>query len=63
MKMLSCNYCGKTIDPKFDSYYTCLDNFIQNAYFDEEEENIFCCKEHFCNYIQLEEIYPEDEEE
>lgn len=59
--MKQCSYCQNRINEEIDSYFTCLDNFIQTKYFDTEEENIFCCKECFCNYIQLVEIEPNDD--
>lgn len=58
-----CSYCKEKINTEIDSYFTCLDNFIQVKYFDTEDENIFCSQECFCNYVQLEEIEPLDEEE
>lgn len=58
-----CSYCKEQIKTEIDSYFTCLDNFIQVKYFDTEDENIFCSQECFCNYVQLEEIEPLDEEE
>ncbi len=57
-----CSYCKGQINTEIDSYFTCLDNFIQVKYFDTEEENIFCSQECFCNYVQLEEIEPLEEE-
>lgn len=57
-----CNYCNAIINTEIDSYFTCQDNFLQVKYFDTEEENIFCCRECFCNYVQLEEIDPFDED-
>ena len=59
---MKCSYCGAEINPNIDSYFTCLDNFIQTKYFDAEEENVFCSQECFCNYVQLEEIDPNGEE-
>lgn len=61
--MKECSYCKGQINTEIDSYFTCLDNFIQFKYFDTEEENIFCSQECFCNYVQLEEIEPLEEEE
>ena len=60
--MKECSYCQAPINPDIDSYFTCQDNFIQTKYFDTEDENVFCSQECFCNYIQLEEIEPEDNE-
>lgn len=60
--MKECSYCQAPINPDIDSYFTCQDNFIQTKYFDTEDENVFCCRECFCNYVQLEEIDPEDNE-
>lgn len=50
-----CSYCNLKINTEVDTYFKCLDNFIQVKYFDCEDENIFCSKECFCNYVQLEE--------
>lgn len=57
-----CSYCGKEINMETDIYYECLDNFLQMKYFDSEDENIFCSKECFCDYVQLEEIDPLESE-
>lgn len=57
-----CSYCNAVINTGIDSYFVCQDNFIQTKYFDTEEENMFCCQECFCNYVQLEQIDPLDEE-
>lgn len=61
--MKECSYCQAPINPDVDSYFTCQDNFIQYKYFDTEDENVFCCRECFCNYVQLEEIESEENEE
>ena len=53
--MKECSYCHAEINTEIDSYFTCQDNFLQTKYFDTEDENIFCCQECFCNYVQLEE--------
>lgn len=57
-----CGYCQTQINPDIDEYFTCQDNFIQTKYFDTEDENIFCSQGCFCNYVQLEQIDPLDEE-
>lgn len=57
-----CSYCNTEINQNTDEYFTCQDNFIQTKYFDTEDENIFCSQECFCNYVQLEQIDPLDEE-
>ena len=57
-----CSYCGKEINMETDIYYECLDNFLQMKYFDSEDENIFCSKECFCDYVQLEETDPLESE-
>ena len=57
-----CSYCGEKINTEMYTYYECLDNFLQMKYFDSEDENIFCSKECFCNYVQLEEIDPLESE-
>lgn len=58
----TCSYCGKEINMETDIYYECLDNFLQMKYFDSEDENIFCSKECFCDYVQLEETDPLESE-
>lgn len=60
---MKCSYCDAEINTNTDSYFTCQDNFMQAKYFDTEEENIFCSQECFCNYVQLEQIDPNGEEE
>ena len=55
---MNCSTCGDYIE---DTYYKCLDNFIQVKFFDTEEENIFCSQECFCKYLNLEEFDVEDE--
>ena len=40
-----------------------LNMIIEKEYFDSEEENVFCCRECFCNYVMLDEVSPEDNEE
>ena len=59
--MKECSYCQTSINPNIDSYFTCLDNFIQTKYFDTEDKNVFCSQECFCKYLQLEEIDPEED--
>lgn len=58
-----CSYCQNKINVEINDYYKCLDNFLQAKYFDTEDENIFCCQECFCNYVQLEWMNGEDDEE
>lgn len=57
-----CSYCHVHINTELEEYFVCQDNFIQTKYFDTEDENIFCSQECFCNYVQLEQIDPLDEE-
>lgn len=52
-KELYCSECGTKIE---DTYYTCLDNYLQVKFFDTDEENCFCSKECFCNYMELKKI-------
>lgn len=59
--MKNCSYCENEINTEVDTYFMCLDNFIQAKYFDADE-NIFCCKDCFCNYVQLEEMNDEGDE-
>lgn len=58
---MKCFNCGKEIE---DEYFKCLDNFMQTQYFEYEDEsdNIFCSKECFCNFLELEEIESDDDE-
>ncbi len=57
-----CSYCNERINTEIDSYFVCQDNFIQTKYFDTEAENMFYSQECFCNYVQLNEYGPDDEE-
>lgn len=57
-----CSMCHKEINMKEDIYYRALDNFLQVKYFDSEAENLFCSKECFCDYMQLEEYIGDDTE-
>ena len=45
-----------------ETYLKCLDNFLLVKYFDEEQNNVFCSKDCFCEALTLEEIEIEDEE-
>lgn len=54
---LHCSECGAKIE---DSYFQCLDNFIQTKFFDTEEENCFCSMECFCKYLSLSEVEVEE---
>ncbi len=56
---MKCINCGEVIN---DTYFSCLDNFLQVKYFDSEEENVFYSKECFCESLSLEELDIEDEE-
>lgn len=56
MKDLICSNCNLEIK---ESYYKCLDNFLQVKYFDSEEDNIFCSKNCFCSALFLTEFYKE----
>ena len=49
-----CSYCGLEIEG--DTYFKCLDNYLQVKYFETDELNCFCSKECFCNHVMLEEI-------
>ena len=51
-KMKVCSTCGKVI---LGSYFKCNDEVLKIAYFESEEENIFCSSECFCEYLMLEE--------
>lgn len=62
-KIKKCSYCNKKINIEIDTFFKCLDNFLQTKYFDTEDENIFCCQECFCNYVQLNQYVGEDDEE
>ena len=45
-----CAHCGCEC---VDEYYECLDNYLQVKYFDSEEDNCFCSKECFCDFVML----------
>lgn len=49
-KKLYCSECGTHIESE---YYKCLDNCLQVNFFDTDEENCFCSKECFCEYMSL----------
>lgn len=57
---MKCANCGEVIN---DTYFSCLDNFLQVKYFDTEEENVFCSTECFCESLSLEELEVEEDEE
>ena len=46
-----------------DEYYKVLDNYLQVKYFDDEETNCFCSEDCFCEFVMLEPIYIEDEDD
>lgn len=50
---MECAVCGKEIE---ETYYKCLDNYLQIKYFDdyEQKDNIFCSQECFCESLSLE---------
>ena len=55
--MKKCANCGEEIEED-QTYYRCLDNYMQTKFFDDEEtENIFCSQECFCKYMTLVETY------
>lgn len=49
-----CANCG--VEIREDTYFKCLDNFLQVKYFENDELNCFCSQECFCEYISLEEV-------
>lgn len=57
---MKCFECNKEIK---DTYFKCLDNYIQANYFEYEDErdNIFCSQECFCKFMGLEELEKEEE--
>lgn len=57
-KKMNCSNCGAVIE---DTYYKCLDNFLQVNFFDTEEENCFCSEECFCKYMELEQLEVNEE--
>lgn len=59
---MKCFNCGREIG---DTYYKCLDNYMQSNYFEYEDErdNIFCSQECFCEFMELTEMDNEGEEE
>lgn len=58
VKPMYCSNCHELITD--ETYFSCLDNYLQVNYFDTEEENIFCSKDCFCEALTLTEI--EDDE-
>lgn len=56
MNNLTCNNCSKEIK---DTYYKCLDNFLQVKYFDSDEYNVFCSERCFSRALFLTEIFKE----
>ena len=59
LKELKCSNCGSLI---INNYYRVLDNILQKKYFDSEDENCFCSKDCFCDYVMLEEASLDDDE-
>jgi hypothetical protein len=59
-----CAVCGREIDTVKDGYISCLDNFLQVKYFDEEDgsDNIFCSQECACERFMLEHIFDEEDQ-
>ena len=58
---LYCAYCRTEINKLKEGYVTCLDNFLQQKYFDDPDgkDNIFCSKECACKAMSIKHIYPE----
>ncbi len=54
VKPMYCSNCHELITD--ETYFSCLDNYLQVNYFDTEEENIFCSKDCFCEALTLTEI-------
>jgi len=54
-----CAQCGLECE---NEYYTCLDNFLQVKYFDDDSCNIFCSEECFCKALSLELMFIENKE-
>ena len=55
-------YCAKCGAECVDEYYMVLDNYLQVKYFDSEEDNCFCSKDCFCEFVMLEGIDIDDSE-
>ena len=55
---VSCSFCGIIIE---DTFYKCLDNYLQICFFDTEGENCFCSEECFCKYMNLQQEKIEEE--
>jgi len=53
-----CSFCGIIIE---DTFYKCLDNYLQICFFDTEGENCFCSEECFCKYMNLQQEKTEEE--
>lgn len=58
---MECLVCAKTINYK-DKYYTCEDNKVKKIIEKDGEENIFCSKKCFCEYLSLIEDINEEED-
>lgn len=60
---MKCFNCNEPIIG--DTYFKCLDNYMQVNYFEYEDErdNIFCSKDCFCEFLSLEEIEEDEVEE
>lgn len=56
-----CANCHELITD--ETYFSCLDNYLQVNYFDTEEENIFCSKDCFCESLTLTELDEDDAEQ
>lgn len=54
-----CANCGALI---FKDYFVVGDNYLQTKYFDDEESNIFCCKDCVLSALSVLEIDFEDGE-
>lgn len=65
MKKFYCANCGKEIHGEA---YMFLDNYLQVKYFDDNKSNRFCsqdcaCESLFGNYVDIDEIPIDDDEE
>lgn len=58
---MECIVCAKRINYK-DKYYTCEDEEVKKIIKRDEEENIFCSKKCFCEYLSLIEDMNEEED-
>lgn len=58
---MECIVCSKKIN-QGDKYFTCEDEDVKKIIEKDEDENIFCSKKCFCEYLSLIEDMNEEED-